>query len=119
MGNLRFTKAERLCRRSWIRRLFREGKSFTLYPLRVLWMNAPEPVTSHQVMFTVPSRTASKAVDRNRIKRRLREAYRLSRTALPGPPNFLIAYIYLGKPDVPYGELAAKLTSTLARIGKE
>jgi ribonuclease P protein component len=119
MGNLRFTKAERLSRRSWIQRLFREGKSFTVFPLRILWMNAPEPVTAHQVMFTVPSRTVGKAVDRNRIKRRLREAYRLSRANLPVSPNFLIAYIYLGKPDVAYGELAAKLTSTLARIGKE
>jgi ribonuclease P protein component len=118
MGNLRFTKAERLSRRSWIQRLFREGKSFTVYPLRVLWMSAPEPVTAHQVMFSVPAGTVGRAVDRNRIKRRLREAYRLSREALPGSPNFLIAYIYLGKPGVPYRELAAKLTSTLARIGK-
>ncbi len=96
--------------------LFREGKSFTLFPLRVIYLKAPDTNAGHQVLFSVPARAITRAVDRNRIRRGLREAYRLGKSALPVSPKWLIAYIYIGKPETGHGVLKSKLISALGRI---
>jgi ribonuclease P protein component len=76
-------KKERLKSRKQIETLFAQGKSFSVFPVRVTYSFVPadeEPPA--QIGVTVSKRYFKKAVDRNRIKRLLREAYRLQKTEL-------------------------------------
>lgn len=73
-----FKKEERLCSRTLILQLVNKGSSFLLYPFRITSYPTSLPTTNYpaQVVITVSRRRYRKAVDRNRIKRRVREAYR-------------------------------------------
>jgi len=78
-----FKKEERLCSKKTISDLFENGNSFFLFPFRVLWMESktalPFPA---QIAITVPKKNFKKAVLRNRIKRLIREAWRLNKHIL-------------------------------------
>ena len=79
----RFPKKEKLKSRKQIEKLFSEGRRFSNFPLRVLWLVSPgEKEPGLQVGVTVSSRYFKKAVDRNRIKRLLRESIRLQKHSL-------------------------------------
>lgn len=98
MGNFRFRKAERLSRDKWISNLFANGAPHFLHPLKFIVQQHPDPsypVT--QVLFSVPRRQFKKASDRNLLKRRMREGYRLHKHLLPSSEKWAIAYIYVGK----------------------
>lgn len=72
-----FKKSERLKSRKIISSLFENGKSFTLNPYRVVWkITTLESVTPAQVVISVSKKYFPRAVDRNLIKRRIREVYR-------------------------------------------
>ena len=75
-------KTERLKSRKIINRLFREGKSFSHFPLRVSYLDNTGDAANLRVAFSVSNRNFKKAVDRNRIKRLMREAYRLQKNYL-------------------------------------
>lgn len=78
-----FNKRERLCSRSSIERLFGSGsRSLSAYPLRAVWRYAPGGSTEAALLISVSKRHFRHAVDRNRIKRLVREAYRLNKTIL-------------------------------------
>lgn len=77
-----FGKKEKLKSRKQIDELFEKGKSFTVFPLRVSYSFAPAPAPVLQAGVTASKRNFKKAVDRNRIKRLLREAYRLQKMEL-------------------------------------
>ncbi len=83
MQNNQFSKAERLYLKQDIERLFSQGKAFTAYPLRVIYLlekcEATKPV---QILISVPKRNFKHAADRNRVKRLVRENYRLSKHSL-------------------------------------
>jgi ribonuclease P protein component len=74
-------KKDRLSGRKAIQSLFEKGRSFTVFPLRIVWTPAAEEA-SLQAGFGVSARYFKKAVDRNRIKRLLKEAYRLQKAPL-------------------------------------
>lgn len=74
-------KTDRLGGRKNVEAVFSRGKSFSVFPLRVLWL--PENDKKElQAGFGVGARHFRKATDRNRIKRMMREAYRLQRNRL-------------------------------------
>ena len=73
-----FKKEERLCNKKLIDTLFHNGSSFLCYPFKVSWLAVDEPLLfPAQVLFSVSKKRFKRAVDRNLIKRRIREAYRL------------------------------------------
>jgi ribonuclease P protein component len=73
---------ERLKQRKFIEQLFKEGKSFSVFPFRVYYLFPKELSSPLQAGFSASTRNFKKAVDRNRIKRIAKEAYRLQKTVL-------------------------------------
>ena len=73
---LTLSKEEKLKSRKLIEKLFIEGDSLKEYPLRLKYLKIRDENNSVKVAFSVPKRNFKLAVDRNRIKRLLRESYR-------------------------------------------
>lgn len=117
MGKYSFSKAERLSRKLYIQELFDRGSSFHFGILKVLALPQPTPAHGpHQVFFSVPKRNFKKAVDRNTLKRRLREGFRLQKEVLAGTQILLIAYIYLSKEKLPSPVIHQKVKESLEKL---
>lgn len=112
-----FRKEERLHKEKLIQELFEKGSSFYLYPFKVLALRNPDEAFSvHQVMISVSRKNYRKATDRNLIKRRIRESFRLNKNLLPITPKFLIAYIYTAKEILTFAQIQERLIKTLNRF---
>ena len=117
-----FPKEEHLCRKKLIEELFsKQGSSFGVYPLRIVWIPAPALTTAPpQVLISVSKRTFKRAVDRNRLKRLIREAYRLNKYRLTEQPNghsiALLGIIFTGKEKSPLTLVEKKLISAFHRL---
>lgn len=109
-------KLERLKSRKLIGKLYAEGNSVKAFPLRMMYLQTAH--TSNfpaQVGVSVAKRNFKKAPDRNRLKRLMRETYRLQKEIvydnLTDPYVFMISYI--GKEEQPYDELLIKMNKLL------
>ncbi len=117
MGQYNFLKEERLSSKKDIKELFSKGSSFYLYPFKVFFLEKPlKGPHLNQCLFSVPKRTFKKAVDRNLLKRRLREAYRLNKQQFVSEKKYFIAYIYTAKEKLPFAKIEKGLKSTLVRL---
>ncbi|WP_394748132.1 ribonuclease P protein component [Spongiimicrobium salis] len=114
-----FPKEEKLKSRKLIGKLFEEGKSISKYPLKLIYLETklPEGI-SIQAGVTVPKRKFKKAVDRNRIKRLLRESYRLQKPLLFNniEGNFAFLFLYLGKDIPPYEKVERNMIDILQKF---
>ncbi len=120
MGSFTFKKAERLSKEKTIQELFNRGSSFYLHPFKVVYMlNPDQSVITPQVLISVSSRNFPRAVDRNLIKRRIREAYRLQKEIIQhGSKKGVFAFLYTPKTILPFTEIKNKLFLVLEKIKK-
>ena len=119
----KFNKEERLCSRKYLDLLFKNGSSFLLYPLRVSYLIVEEtsafPV---QVVINVPKKRYKHAVDRNLLKRRIKEAYRLQKQdglyeLLPEAKGLLLLSLqFVGKQKYEFSFIEKKLTAVLKKL---
>ena len=118
-----FTKEERLCNKKLIDELFHNGSSFLCYPFKISWLivDEPQPYPA-QVLFSVSKKRFKKAVDRNLIKRRMREAYRLQKqqclySLLVDTDKMIIFSIgYIGKEILAYEIFQKKMLKLLTEL---
>ncbi len=118
-----FKKEERLCSKKQIEKLFSAGNTFLFYPLKVVWseIELPEPLTA-KVAFAVSKKLFKKAVQRNLIKRRMREAYRLNKHLLLSNGNSspkAIFFIYVGKEIPDFRTIEKAMQRSLSELGKK
>ena len=94
-----FKKEERLCSKKLLEELFNNGSSFLVYPFRITWLKSDLPAAvPAQVVIGVSKRKFKKAVDRNLLKRRIREIYRLNKkenlySFITEPLSLSISYV--------------------------
>ena len=127
--NCQFPKAERIVSRKQIETLFGGGTSQSLsaFPLRVVFMTQalPSGEAPVQMLVSVPKKHFKHAVDRNRVKRQVREAYRhhkqlLSNTQHPSPNTHLsLAFIWLSDKHYSSQQVESRVISLLQRIAEK
>jgi ribonuclease P protein component len=119
-----FKKEERLCAKKTIDFLFKNGKPMFSYPFNVKWhYNDLTTTFPAQVLIVVSKRNFKKAKDRNRIKRIIREAYRLHKHILYQYLNdknkkIVLTLIYTEKEILNYHFVEDKIILTLQRLIK-
>jgi ribonuclease P protein component len=119
-----FKKEERLCNKKLIDGLFHSGSSFLCYPFKVSWaLNNEQQNVCAQVLISVSKKRFKHAVDRNLIKRRIREAYRLNKQqqlydAL-ADRKIVLSLGYIGKEIVAYELIEKKMLKLLSQLCQE
>lgn len=120
-------KEERLKSRKRIEQLFNEGKSFAQPPFRIYYLLSAITESNKQVILEfgagVSSKNFKKAVDRNRVKRILRETYRVQKNpiiqSIPSGNRLSVFFIYTGR-DLPlYKDVYEKMGVTLQKLAKK
>lgn len=118
-------KAEKLKSRKLIEQLFKQGKSFSNFPFRVVYHFTTDEKHAGGVQagFSVSSKFFKNATDRNRIKRLLREGYRLQKNelldaVLKNNLRLAVFFIYTGNELPEYDLIAEKTGSALKRLLK-
>jgi len=126
-----FKKAERLTGKKTFDQLFKSGKSIVVSPFRWVWILSPIPslsdregsrgVSPVQLGIAVPKKYFAKAVDRNTLKRRIREAYRKNKHPLYEilknmNHTMALMIIYTAKEQLPYTEIEQKMVVSLHKL---
>lgn len=121
-----FTKEERLCNKKLIDELFHNGSSFLCYPFKVSWMFVNEPQQfPAQILLAVSKKRFKRAVDRNLVKRRMREAYRLHKqkylydVLTASEKKIVLSLGFIGKEIAPYDFTEKKMLKLLTQLCTE
>lgn len=121
--NNTFRKNERITSRLLIDHLFGSGesKSVTAFPLKAVYCIVPHHETDAtvQILISVPKRHFKRAVKRNRVKRQIREGYRLHKNLLPDVgegKQLLIAFIWLSDSLSTTAEVEQRIIKLLKKI---
>jgi ribonuclease P protein component len=101
--------------------LFAKGKSRSSFPVKMQFMDAGDLKFPAQAMFVVPKRSFKKSPDRNRLKRRMREAYRLNKQKMyeqlkAAKKQMLLAFIYIGKEEADYSKIETAIKKLIDKF---
>jgi ribonuclease P protein component len=117
-----YHKTEKLKSRKLLQELFAQGKSFSVFPVKVFYMYLPETAKEPvQAGVGVSARIFRKAVERNRIKRLLRECYRVNKLPLYSTLNnknkkIAVFLLYIGKEIPAHALLNVKMKLVLNKL---
>lgn len=113
-----FPKAEKLCSDQAVDHLYKNGKRFVAWPLRVTYLTMDQAPT--QVLIWAPKALFKHAVDRNRLRRQIREAYRLNKQLIEESGKyFQIAFNYIDKEKQDYRLINKAMHKALNQLVKE
>lgn len=119
-----FRKSEKLISEKEIELLFRNGKSSFIYPIKMISTLSANQPSGCRILVTVSKRYLKKAVDRNLVKRRIREAYRLN--SLPIKEKLAdkkisasIGFIYASSKIIPYDKVDAIVKKHISNFLKQ
>lgn len=115
--DLSFPKKEKLKSRKLIEQLFAEGESLKKFPVKIIYMEIPT-LEHTQAAFAVPKRSFKSAVKRNKIKRQMREAYRLHKNSLTmgSGKKFAVLFIYIGREGLAYKTIEGSVIHSLKKM---
>ena len=121
-----FKKSERLCSQILIDRLFQgESRSVAAFPIRVVFLPVDAEVQPGvSILISVPKKRFHDAVDRNRVKRQIREAYRKHKHALVAQMaaqgrGLLVAFVYVSDKIESTSYIEKRITRLLEKISTE
>ena len=121
-NNYKFKKEEKVTGESRIETLFTKGKSFVAFPLRVVYLETAFSIPSTpSVLISVPKKRIKSAVKRNRVKRQVREAYRLNKHYLDAVTDNIdshldIAFVYVKEELIEYSTIEKGMRKGLKEI---
>ncbi|RME93030.1 MAG: ribonuclease P protein component [Bacteroidetes bacterium] len=126
MSEFRFRRGERLKSHQEISRLFGRGsQSIGKYPLRLVWREMSKRRSLYPVQFalSVPKKRFKRAVVRNRLRRRIREAWRLHKHELyarlpDDAPQLAWMVIYVGREEHDYDRIARSMRKLITQFSE-
>ena len=119
---LTFNKTEKLKSQKLIEKLFLEGKSVVSYPLRLVFIETTfDDNVKVKAGVSVSKRHFKNAVDRNRIKRLMREAYRLNKANYFNniTTQYALMILYIGKDGTEFDAVNEKMNLLFDKFLKE
>ncbi|HSO85838.1 MAG TPA: ribonuclease P protein component [Draconibacterium sp.] len=118
-----FQKAERLCSKKIMDKLFQEGKTIFVFPIKIVYLETKLPSNFPvQAAFTVGKRNFKHAVQRNLIKRRMREVYRLNKSKVYneiGEKQVAVFFIFTGKTISEYRQIETAIKKGMKKLLSE
>ncbi|QBA65673.1 ribonuclease P protein component [Muriicola soli] len=113
-----FPKEEKLKHQKQIQEVFAKGSSVTVFPLKLLYLKWERGDSNFKAGFSVPKRNFKSAVERNRLKRLLREAYRLNKHGIFNKTegNYALMFLYLGKELPSFPDVERNMRSVLSKF---
>ena len=116
-----FSKSEKLCGQLRIATLYKEGKRFTAFPIRVTFKLITDSDEAPKVLIWAPKSLFKHAVDRNRLRRLMREAYRLNAQSLrdyctENHCSFQLAFNYMDKELRSQEQISKAMRKALAKL---
>ena len=113
---------EKLKKKKLINQLFNDGKSTSVFPIKLVYLETEhDGAYKVQAGVSVAKRNFKKAVDRNNIKRLLREVYRKNKYLIyqsEHTKKHIFMFIYLGKKEMEYNLLEQKMITLLHKFLK-